>query len=454
MSVSENWNHKNASTLTKSIGLPVATALVIGNMVGSGVFLLPASLAPYGGWSLGGWAITSLGAILLALIFSRLSKRLPKAGGPYAYARAGFGNFGGFFIAWGYWISMITANAAIAVAFASYMSVFFPVLDTSPIAGAAVALLGVWVITMVNIWGIQAAGSIQIVTTLLKLLPLLAVGIAGLWYFDLHSITAVTPTSSATGASAINATAALTLWAFLGLESATIPAQHVKDAKRTIPRATLLGTCIVAIVYILSTTMVMGIVPNATLAQSAAPFAEAAKAMWGGWAGYFIAAGGAIACFGTLNGWIMMQGQLPEAVANDGLFPRLLANRSRWDTPAASLIISSIIVSFLVAMNYSRGLVQLFTFSIRVSTLSTLIPYLFSVLAEWMLCRSAHRTKTLGLWDSTLAFLAFVYTIWAIIGIGQQAVYWGFLLLLLGLPLYVWLRHPTRLSQDQPDKGE
>ena len=438
MSIIQNSDRKTPEA-RRSLGLAVCTALVIGNMVGSGVYLLPASLAPYGGWSLGGWGVTTIGAVLLALVFARLSRRIPRAGGPYAYARAGFGSFGGFFVAWGYWISMVTANAAIAVAFASYLSVFVPALDNVPILGAGAALAGVWLLTLVNIRGVHHAGNVQLITTVLKLLPLVAVGIIGLWYFHPASIFESAGQAGTTGPSAINASAALTLWAFLGLESATVPAQHVRDANRTIPRATMIGTLITAAVYIFSTTVVMGLVPNATLAHTAAPFAEAARRMWGGWAGYLMAAGGVVACFGTLNGWVMMQGQLPQAVANDGLFPRIFARETRWGTPAVGLVISGVVVSLLVGMNYTRGLVGLFTFVIRVSTLSTLIPYLFATLADWAFARGDAKALGVRVYDALLALAAFAYVIWAIAGIGKDAVYWGFLLMLVGIPVYVWI---------------
>jgi len=439
-----NDSDTKAPGARRSLGLAVCTALVIGNMVGSGVYLLPASLAPYGGWSLGGWGVTTVGAILLALVFARLSRRIPRAGGPYAYARAGFGGFGGFFVAWGYWISMVTANAAIAVAFASYLSVFVPALDNVPILGAGAALAGVWVLTAVNIRGVRHAGNVQLATTILKMLPLVAVGVIGLWFFHPGSIFESAGKPGTTGPAAINASAALTLWAFLGLESATVPAQHVRDPNRTIPRATLIGTLVTAVVYILSTSVVMGIVPNATLAHTAAPFAEAAKRMWGGWAGYLMAAGGVVACFGTLNGWVMMQGQLPQAVANDGLFPRVFARETRWGTPAIGLVISGVVVSLLVGMNYTRGLVGLFTFVIRVSTLSTLIPYLFATLADWAFAREEDKRPRVRIYDGVLALAAFAYVIWAIAGIGKEAVYWGFLLLLIGIPVYVWIARRGR----------
>lgn len=429
----------------RQMGFAGAMALVVGNMVGSGIYLLPAALAPYGGWSLGGWGVTTAGAVILALIFGRLARRHPRAGGPYAYARAGFGDFIGFMVGWGYWISLMSASAAIAVAFASYLSAFAPALAGIPILGAAAALAAVWLLTLVNLRGVHYGARLQVVMTVLKLVPLLAIGIVGLWYF--HPALIFSPASAdhhAAGAAAIPATAALTLWAFLGLESATVPAQHVRDAKRTIARATIAGTLVAAGLYILATTVVMGLVPNVVLAHSAAPFAEAARRLWGAGAGYLVAAGGAMACFGTLNGEILIQAQVPRAAAADGLFPRLFLRESRWEAPWAGLVISAILVSLLVGLNYARGLVALFTFVIRIATLSSLVPYLVATAADWVLAGSHRSTKRIRLGDTVLALAGGVYVVWAIVGIGAEALYWGLLLLVAGVPMFIAMRSSSK----------
>lgn len=420
----------------RSLGLAITTSLVLGNMVGSGVFLLPASLAPYGSYSLWGWGLSAVGAIMLAWVFSRLARRLPRAGGPYAYTHAGFGEFMGFLIAWGYWLCILASNAAIAVAMASYLAAFFPALSARPLLGALAALSAVWLLTVVNIIGVRTAGSVQLVTTILKLTPLLALAFFGALHFDPGVMAAAT--TDATPLAAVNTCAALTLWAFLGLESATIPADHVRDPEKTIPRATLLGTLIAAAFYIVCTTVVMGIVPTSALATSNAPFADAAQMLWGDWAGYFIAGAAVIACFGTLNGWILLQGQLPEAIAKDRLFPGFFARESRFATPALGLVVSSVLVSILIALNYTRGLVPLFTFIIQIATLSTLIPYLFCAMADMILGRREQQPRTKRIRDNSIAAGAFVFSLWAIAGTGQEAVYWGVLLLLAGVPLYVW----------------
>jgi APA family basic amino acid/polyamine antiporter len=225
----------------------------------------------------------------------------------------------------------------------------------------------------------------------------------------------------------------LTLWAFLGLECATIPASAVRDPDRTIPRATVTGTIAAAMIYIVSTVGVMGLVSPATLGTSTAPFADAAEALWGPQAGQWVAAGAAISCFGALNGWVLVVGQLPMAVASDRLFPPVFARLSSRGTPARGLVIAAVLSSVLVAMNYSAGLVELFTQIILLATLSTLVPYAFCALAGFIPDRRTIR------WPGTIGAAAFLYSLLAIAGAGADVVYKGFVLLLAGLPVYVWV---------------
>lgn len=423
----------------RPIGIWTCVALVMGNMVGSGIFLLPAALAAYGSISLIGWLFTSAGALLLALLFSRLSHAMPAEGGPYAYTRAGLGSFAGFWVAWGYWIALMCGNAAIAVALVGYLSVFMPGLAGSSGTAALTALIAIWLLTTVNIMGIRSAGRMQIVTTILKLLPLLFIIGAGLMLLETDHF-GVFNKSEQSNLSAMSATATLTLWAFLGLESATVPADSVQDASNTIPRATVIGTLTVAVVYILSTVAIMGLVPMDMLAGSTAPFADAARRVWGDWAAYAVAAGAAVSCFGALNGWILLQGQVPMAAARDRIFPAVFARMSDRGVPARGLVISSVLVTCLVGMNYTRGLVGLFTFAILLSTLTTLVPYAFSAAAELRLLRRdqiRHGMDRPG--AMVIAALAFVYAFWAIAGSGKDVVFLGFLLLLAGVPVYIWL---------------
>ena len=425
----------------KTLNIWMATALVMGTMIGSGVFLLPATLAPYGGIALVGWVVTSVGAILLALVFGKLAQISPVSGGPYAYTRMGFEDFTAYLVGWGYWIALWVGNAGIAVAMIGYLAVFIPALNETPALGAGVAIGTVWLLTWVNMSGVRNAGIVQLVTTVLKLIPLIAVAFFGLFYLNVENFKPF----NASGESpmmAIAATAALTLWAYLGLESATVPADDVEDAQKTIPRATILGVSLTAVIYILGTISVMGVVPPDALTLSVAPYADAAEAMWGKGAGLFVAFGAVASTFGAMNGWLLLQGQVPMAAAKDGLFPKIFANESKQGTPTTGMVISSILVSILIAMNFTKGLVDAFAFIILLATLTALFPYVLSTMAELMIFikyRERFEGKRL-LSSSIIASLAFIYSIFCIWGSGAETVLWGFILLLLGIPVYVWLR--------------
>ena len=410
----------------------MAVALVMGNMVGSGVFLLPASLAPFGAISLGGWMMSTAGAVLLALVFARLAATNPATGGPYAYTRAAFGDLAGFIVAWGYWISVWCANAALSVAFVGYLDPFVPSIVRNPASSAGLAIIALWALTAVNFRGVRTAGVVQVTTTVLKILPLVMVGVGGMFVLNGDHF-AVSDSSPRAIAHGVTATATLTLWAFLGLECATIPAAKIRRPEQTIPRATVIGTLLAAAVYILGTVAVMGTVPPAVLNQTTAPYTEAARLLVGNGGAAFVSLGAAISCLGALNGWILIVGQLPLTVSEDGLFPSIFRRRSSTDAPAFGLVIGSILSTTLIAMNYTRGLVSLFTFVILLSTLSTLIPYVFCSLAGFV----SRNPGTPG--TQVISALAFAYSLWAIGGAGADVVYWGFLLLLAGLPVYVWV---------------
>ncbi len=422
----------------------MTTALVAGTMIGSGVFLLPASLASYGGISLFGWIFTSIGAFFLASTLSSLSRKIPKAGGPYAYTQAGFGEFAGFLVGWGYWISLLCGSAAIAVASVGYLAYFFPALSQSQLLAGITALLFIWTLTLVNGMGTRRAGTFQLVATVLKIIPLFLVIILAFFQFDIENFQPFN-SSGSSSFSAITSTATLTLWAFLGLESATVAAENVEDPEKNVTKATIFGTLITATIYILGTMAVMGILPLSTVATSTAPFADAARAVAGDWAGSIVAIGAVISCVGALNGMILLQGQMPFALARDGLFDRRFGKLSRFHTPVLALALSGILVSIFMIMNYTRGLIELFTFIIRLSTLSILLPYSFSTMAELRLLHSKDSTsKSKGV-KTLVACAAFAYSIWAISGSGQETVYLGLILFLLGMPFFVFFKRGTKV---------
>ena len=425
----------------KKIGLWTTTSLVVGNMIGAGVFLMPTALAGYGGISLFGWLFATIGALLLAKIFSNLSKLMPAAdGGPYAYSRRGLGNFAGFLVAWGYWISVWCTNAAIAVSLVSALSTFFPALATNALFAIITGLSAIWLLTWVNTLGIVTSGKVQLVTTILKIIPLVMIAFGGLFFIKLQNFIPFN-TSGNSNFSAITATAALTFFAFLGLECATIPSADVANPIKTIPTATMLGTIAAAIIYMVSSISVMGIIPAKDLQHSITPLADAAVIIWGNSARYWVSAGVAIAAFGALNGWILIQGQIPLAIAKDKLFPAVFGKTNKKGVPVMGIVIGSILISVLMVMNFTKGLQEQFKFLILLTTITVLVPYLFST-AAYILIKLETTLKTSPGWlpAIVLASLAFLFSLWAIAGSGQETVYWGFISLLAGVPFYIIIK--------------
>ncbi len=422
------------STAQKPLGLWTAIALVVGSMIGSGVFLLPATLASYGAASLLGWGLTLFGALLLAIVYSWLAKKITRTGGSYAYAHEAFGPGAGFFVAWSNWISMWCGNAALAVAFAGSFGAVFPQATITPLRGAISALLALWFCTIVNIAGVREAGRMQLITTLLKIVPLILFGVLGMAYIQADSYQPFNPSGQSLFAVS-TMTAAITLWAFLGFEAATIPSASINDPERTVPRATIVGMLIAGVATMLTCTVVIGLLPSEVLVKSAAPMADAATRLWGTSAGLAIGIIATISCFGALNGWVLLQAQVPLAAANDKLFPSIFAKVDKRNTPIAGLLISTSLATIIVLSNYTQSLIQLFAFSILLSTAAALLPYAVSV-AGWIKMNQKARPFKLA-----IAGLALIYAVWALQGTGSEALIWGAGLLLAGVPVYLWQRH-------------
>jgi len=456
----------DAPKLKRELGTSMSTALVAGNMIGSGVFLLPASLAAVmvasGSGSLLAWVFTGIGAMLLALVFAVMGKAYPRTGGPYAYTQKAFGDFAGFWTAWGYWIAAWAGNAAITVAFVAYLGVFWPALLTNHVLAALIGIAAIWVLTAINIVGVRQTGIVQVATTVLKFVPLALIGIVGLFYIHGANFHPFAPHGFGTGKGmigGITTAAALTLWAFIGLESATIPAEEVKNPGKTIPRSTVWGTLATTAVYILATVAIVGVIPAATLQNSNAPFADAARVIFGGggflgltW-GEMVALVALISTFGALNGWILIQGRVPLAAAQDGLFPKQFAKVSqKRGTPWFGLIVSSALITGLMFLNYNASLVNQFYNVILLATLTTLVPYAFAAAAQlyMMFTDKAAFVGRKVVWNVVVALLGFAYSIWAMIGSGNKTIAWGFLLLMAGVPVYVYVkwRHSRQLAKE------
>lgn len=419
--------------MNRKLGYWALLALVIGNMVGSGIYILPAQLAPLGWNQFAGWGVTIVGAIALARVFSALGARLPLAGGPYAFATAAFGPLAGFTSAWAYWVMSWVGNAAVAVAVVSALALIFPIIGETEGLPALLAIGCVWIVTFVNIRGVREAGRVQEVTVILKLLPLLAlIGIAvGLWITGAPRApdpgVAFTPDRVALAAG-------LTFWGFLGLEAATIPADKVENPARNIPRATMLGVALTGLIYIGISGAFALFMPIGEAAASPAPVASFLGQYLGGDVAMAVALFAAISAFGTLNGWILVQAEMPWAMARGGVFPKWFAHEGRHGTPVRSHLVSSGLLSLITLMNYSRGMADLFAFIASVSLAAGLVAYLLAALSALRLIRGEPLT-------AIAALIAVAFFGWAEYGLGLEAMTYAALLLVAGLPVYGFVRN-------------
>ena len=423
----------------KSLGTAACTAIVVGNMVGSGFYLSPAAVAPFGNLAIIAWIVMGVGAVCLGLTFAKLARLAPATGGPYAYTRMAYGDFAGFLIAWGYWISIWASLPVIAIAFAGAMFDLIPGLHNRTMA-VVLTLGAIWAVVLVNLRGVKEAGLFAQVTTYTKLIPFAAIALVGLVYVDTSNFNEFNPSGkSLFGASA--ALAPLTMFAFLGLESATVPAGDVVDPKRTIPRSTVLGIAIATLLYVLGTIAVMGLVPREQLVHSVAPFSDAARVLWGPWGATVISIAVIVSAIGALNGWTLLMGQVPMAAARDRLFPPLFGRLSPRGVPAIGIVISAMLATVLVLTQVAGppGFSAFYNLMVGLSTMAAVVPYAFCALATGLVAAYAARggpVPRLG----PIEVVAFIFAVFTLYGCGAVPVLYGFMMLILGIPIYVWQR--------------
>lgn len=434
----------------RRLSLPQSTSLVMGSIIGVGIFSLPYAIASYGPISLVAMALATVGAVALAFMFAVLSRRIPAEGGPYAYARAAFGNGIGFSQAWLYWITAWAGNAAIAVGWVFYVEKF--VNKGGATAGSIViALVGLWIPAAVNLSGVRNTGVFQLWTTVLKFVPLALMASIGLFFIESGNFTPWN-TSGDTNLSAIGGAMAICLFSYLGVETASVAAGKVRDPRRNVPKSTIYGTLASAVVYLLSLVAVFGILPASVLAldENQASYSAAADSIAGGtWLGYIVAAAVVVSGIGALNGWTMICAEMPLAAAKDGLFPRVFGSLSERQVPAFGIISSTVLASVAVVISYlgTNG-ATVFTTLVLMTGITAAIPYAASALAQlrWRLSdREKGHTPHFAL-DVGVALVALVMSvafIWYSRNSGDSwYVVWGPFLMaggaaLLGIPVYL-----------------
>ncbi|WP_329520447.1 APC family permease [Spirillospora sp. NBC_01491] len=420
------------------LGLPGATALVIGNIVGTGIFLLPASLAAIGTLSFAVMAVTTLAAIALAIVFGRLGGRIPSSGGPYAYARQAFGEFVGFWTAWSFWLTAWGGNAGIAVAWVGYVNYFLGWDGT--LGKIVIGLVGVWIPALINLTGVKNIGLFQLVTTVLKFVPLIFIAIVGLFFMSADNFG---PFNAQGGSlwDAVWLAAGLILFIYSGMESVTIVAERIRDPVRNVGRASIYGVLACGAMYLLATVAIFGTVPHDRLVGSTAPFADAINNMFGGsgWGGVMAAC--AIASgIGALNGWTMLVAEMPMAAARDGLFPAGFGRLSRRGAPFVGIVAGSLLTSLMLLFAYASE--NAFNTILLFASFTTAIPYFFSAAAQlfWLVTGGRGIDRGRMAKDLTIACVALLFAFAIVYGSGDEAVMLGILAMLIGVPVYIWTK--------------
>ncbi|MFT4246305.1 MAG: amino acid permease [Micrococcaceae bacterium] len=441
------------SKKNETIGLPAATTLVMGSIIGSGIFSLPSAMATFGPLSLIAFAVVTVGAFCLAWTFSLLSKKNKRSGGEYVFAQEAFGDFAGFLVAWCVWIASWVATAAVTTAMIGYIEVFIN-KDHNPIGSIIIGLFGVWIPAAITLTGIKNMAKIQFVFTILKYIPILLVGFLGLFHMKAANFGEFNPSGDSIP-KALIAAAAVCIYSYLGIESISAITARVKNPEKNVPKATMIGIGLTALLYLVALVGIMGTVPHDKLVNSTAPFVDSTNAIFGGtWSGNAIAVIAIFSCFGLLVGWILVTAEIPAEAANDGLFPKAFANLNKKKIPVTGIIICSIFPSLLIIFSYTE-FDQVFQSMVVLSVTASVIPFVFTASAQlyWLFIEAREGKKHPGLVKNMVIVIgALIFTFSGLLGSGQQAVYLGAIMAFLGVPMYAYMHRKADIKPIQHEE--
>lgn len=442
--------------LKKEIGLFVATALVIGNMMGAGIFMLPKQLAQVGGVgsSIIAWIITGIGAMTLAITFANLGSKIPKSGGIVDYSKNAFGDFMGFMTGWLYWNGSWIGNTTLFVVILSYFGQVFTTLTNSPLIGFLFCSAILWTFTYINIRGAKAASKLGTVITVFKICLFVFFIIIAAINFNKDNLMPMFPVDR--GVQTIPLTAAITLWAFMGLETASITSGEIKNPEKNVKRSTILGIGISTILYILISVLAMGAMPQSELAQTSAPISDIIAKFLGSGVVKYLNVAIAISICGTALGWLLSTARVAYAAGDQGIFPKAFAKlHPKYETPYIALIVGSTLVNIMFLMNFIQGLSNAYNFIVLLATISYLPIYAVTTIAEIMLLRKkTQKLSVLSIIKSSFRnIVGFIFAIWAISSAGGEAVMYGFLLMMLGVPVYAYMKIKRENTNDTTNQG-
>lgn len=432
----------------KEIGLIVAIALVFSNIIGAGIFVIPSQLAQIAGAgsSILAWVLTGLGAIILSFTFANLGSKMPINGGVVEYSRKSLGNFTGFMTAWLYWNGCWIGNATLLIVILKYLNGAFPFMAKNPLIGFLVCSFIIWLFTYINIRGAKSAGVVGTILVLLKLIILILFIIISSRIFNIQNISPIFPTRG--GLSSIPMAAAITFWAFEGIESATIASGEIKNPERNVKLSTIIALIVALVFYLAITILSMGAMPRHILANSLDPLSEIMGYVLGSKWIVVINIGIALSICGSSVLWLLSTGRAAYAAGKEKLFPEFFAKlHPKYQTPYISLIIGSILINLLLLLNFFKGLNGAYNFIVLLSTLSYLPVYAVSTIAEILLVidfkNKSFRKKILLLIRPSIGF---IFCILAIYASGATTVLYGFILIMCGIPVYAYMKKKYNLS--------
>ncbi|KFE53528.1 putrescine-ornithine antiporter [Pseudomonas syringae] len=420
----------------KKMGLVGLTTLVAVNMMGSGIIMLPSSMAQLGAVSLLSWIITAIGSMAIAYCFAQCGVFCPRTGGMSAYSEEAHGRSAFFLCSFLYFLSLAIANVAIGISAVGYLTPFFPWLGSGaiPLFIGCVGLL--WLTTAANFGGASITGRLGAITVWGVIIPVAGLSVIGWFWFEPQVFADAWNPKQIPIVEAITQSIPLTLWAFLGMESAAQNSDAVEDPKRNVPLACLLGTLGAAVVYVLSTTVIQGIIPNAQLANSSAPFALVYAHMFSPLIGKIIMALAVIACIGSLLGWQFTLAQTAKVTADQGMFPKLFGTVTSAGAPIAGMIVCGVLQTLLALSTISPDAREQFGKLVSLAAVTNLLPYVTALSGLLVIMFKANVSRSVYSRNTAVLMVAMAYSYYAIYASGKDAVFGAFIVLAVGYLIY------------------
>ncbi|QKX01952.1 amino acid permease [Wolbachia endosymbiont of Cruorifilaria tuberocauda] len=420
--------------MQNKIGFLTVFALVISSQIGSGIFILPISIAPYGIYSLISLVISGAGAVSIALVFATLCTKFPETGGPHIYAKYAFGSTVAFFVGWTYWVISWVSTTALVVVGVGYLTPLF--CENIQNMSLILELLLLVIITLVNLKEISTAGYVELLIVVVKVFVLVVIPIAALFLFDKNNFIISEEISSLTIKEILARSTLLTLWCFIGVELATSPAGSVDNPNKIIPKAVVLGTICVAIIYFINSFAIMGLINGNDLVNSRAPYVDAIKIMSSGNWNLVISIIAFIFCIGSLNAWVLSSGQVAFGLAKDKLIPQFFAKKNRYGSPFFGVITSSIGTAILLIFTSNKNFTRQITSIIDFSVISFLFVYLICSLAFLKIT-----IKERNYYKLLIGIISTTFCCWVIRETSVDNLLVSSLFTVSGIPLYLfWYR--------------